>query len=351
MKQIVIVVLSLFSYACIGQTIQMIKDGGVYKVPCTVNGLSLSFIIDTGASNVTISLTEAVFMLKNGYLKESDIQGAEKYQIASGEIAEGTKIVFKSIKIGGLTITDVEATVLHNINSPLLFGLSALERFGKIEIDYQSRTINIKTSDIQNNEYSEQILKTNFGYGESRTKSVVIGNQTWIDKNLNIEHFANGDSIAQFVTKEEWVRAYKLKIPGWCYYENDNNGGAQGKLYNWYAVVDSRGLCPNGWHVPTDEEWTSLSSSIGNDSGMLLKSTESWKENSGTDFYKYSALANGSRNKFGEFNLKGQFGYWWSSTESTDELAYSRSIFYENNELYRKTHSKGSGFSVRCLKN
>ncbi|MBS1977542.1 MAG: retroviral-like aspartic protease family protein [Bacteroidetes bacterium] len=125
------------------QTIKMSKENGVYKVPCKINGLSLSFIIDTGASEVSISLTEALFMLKNGYLAETDIKGVEKYRIANGQIAEGTKVILRSIKLGQFEINDVEATVLHNINSPLLFGLSALKRFGKIELDYDQQTIKL----------------------------------------------------------------------------------------------------------------------------------------------------------------------------------------------------------------
>lgn len=125
------------------ETIQISKENGVYIVPCKINGLSLSFIIDTGASDVSISLTEALFMLKNGYLNENDIRGTEKYRIANGQIAEGTKVILRSVKIGQFEINDVEATVLHNINSPLLFGLSALQRFGKIEIDYNQKTLKL----------------------------------------------------------------------------------------------------------------------------------------------------------------------------------------------------------------
>ncbi len=101
-------------------------------MPCKINGLSLSFIIDTGASNVMISLTEAIFMLKNGYLLESDLSETEKYKIANGQIAEGTKVNLRSVQIGANTLTNVEASVIHNIDAPLLFGLSALQRFGRL---------------------------------------------------------------------------------------------------------------------------------------------------------------------------------------------------------------------------
>ena len=82
-------------------------------------------------------------MFKNGYLSEGDVRDVEKFIIANGQIAEGTKVILKSIKLGQFEINDVEATVLHNINSPLLFGLTALQRFGKIEIDYENHTLKL----------------------------------------------------------------------------------------------------------------------------------------------------------------------------------------------------------------
>jgi aspartyl protease family protein len=125
------------------QLIQMTMENGIYKVPCEVNGLPLQFIIDTGASSVSISLTEALFMLKNGYLNEDDVKDVEQFMIANGQLAEGTKVILKSIKLGQFEIKDVEATVLHNIDSPLLFGMTALQRFGKIEIDYENQTLRL----------------------------------------------------------------------------------------------------------------------------------------------------------------------------------------------------------------
>jgi aspartyl protease family protein len=125
------------------QLIQMTRENGIYTVPCEVNGLPLQFIIDTGASSVSISLTEALFMLKNGYLNEGDVKDVEKFTIANGQIAEGTKVILRSIKLGQFEINDVEATVLHNIDSPLLFGMTALKRFGKIEIDYDNLTLKL----------------------------------------------------------------------------------------------------------------------------------------------------------------------------------------------------------------
>lgn len=119
------------------------EEGGVYTIPCKVNGLSLKFIFDTGASSVSISKSEAIFMLKNGYLSENEIIGSKQFQTASGAILEGTRILIKKIEIGGLVLRNVEANVVHSNNAPLLLGQNVLSRLGKISIDYQTSSLTI----------------------------------------------------------------------------------------------------------------------------------------------------------------------------------------------------------------
>lgn len=114
-----------------------------FTVPCKVNGLPLKFIFDTGASSVQISKSEAIFMLKNGYLAESDITGTQHFQTASGDIIEGTRIMIRKIEIGGMVLRNVEASVVHSDNAPLLLGQSVLSRLGKIQIDYNNSTLTI----------------------------------------------------------------------------------------------------------------------------------------------------------------------------------------------------------------
>jgi clan AA aspartic protease (TIGR02281 family) len=117
---------------------------GVYEVDCNVNGLPLKFIFDTGASNVSISSVEAQFMLKNGYLKSDDIKGKEYFSTATGEISEGTIIRLREIKIGDAVLRNIEASVVHNQQAPLLLGQSVLERFGTITIDNINSKLIIK---------------------------------------------------------------------------------------------------------------------------------------------------------------------------------------------------------------
>lgn len=125
--------------------VQMTKMySGVYEVACTINGLPLKFIFDTGASAVTISSVEATFMLKNGYLTADDIKGKEYFSTATGEIHEGTIIRLKEIKIGEAVLKNVEASVVQNQQAPLLLGQSVLERFGTITIDNINSKLIIK---------------------------------------------------------------------------------------------------------------------------------------------------------------------------------------------------------------
>lgn len=102
--------------------ISMTKEGGIYTVPCKVNGLPLKFIFDTGASDVSISLTEALFMLKNGYLKKEDIGESVYYSIANGDVAKGTKLNIKEIEFAGLKLYNIEASIVHETSAPLLLG-------------------------------------------------------------------------------------------------------------------------------------------------------------------------------------------------------------------------------------
>lgn len=120
------------------------KYGGTYEIPCTVNGLPLKMIFDTGASDVTISSVEASFMLKNGYLNENDIKGTSHYMTASGDIHEGTILKLEEVRLGDAVLKNIEASVVHNQKSPLLLGQSVLEKFGTITIDNVNSKLVIK---------------------------------------------------------------------------------------------------------------------------------------------------------------------------------------------------------------
>lgn len=121
--------------------ISMIERGGVYYIPCKINGKKMEFIFDTGASDITMSLTEALFLFKQGALTDDDFLGIQQYQIANGEIEEGTVVNLKTVEIGNHKLYNVQASIVHNMQAPLLLGQSALNKFGKISIDYNNKEI------------------------------------------------------------------------------------------------------------------------------------------------------------------------------------------------------------------
>jgi len=188
--------------------------------------------------------------------------------------------------------------------------------------------------------------------------SVKIGNQVWMSENLNVSTFRNGDPIPEAKTAEEWKKAGEKKQPAWCYYDNDPaNGAKYGKLYNWYAVSDSRGLAPTGWHIPSDAEWTKLTDFLGGIdarvliTGAKMKSKNGWYDNgNGNNSSGFSGLPGGYRYGSGAFGGVGGYGYWWSSTEDGTGSAWLRTLVYSNGNVYRGYDYKGGGFSVRCLR-
>ena len=188
--------------------------------------------------------------------------------------------------------------------------------------------------------------------------SIKIGEQTWMTDNLNVDKFQNGDSVPQVKTDEEWENAAKEKKPTWCYYNNDPANDAQhGKLYNWYAVNDPRGLAPTGWHIPANKEWKELTDYLGGWklAGTKMKSREGWYDGgNGTNESGFSGLPGGRRSKYDRdtytFIAIGKFGYWWTSTKFTARTAKSRSLCYKLEIVQRLDWDKAEGMSVRCIK-
>jgi uncharacterized protein (TIGR02145 family) len=183
---------------------------------------------------------------------------------------------------------------------------------------------------------------------------VTIGTQVWKTKNLDVDHYRNGDPIPQVTNATEW---HNLTTGAWCYYDNDPaNGAIYGKLYNWYAVNDSRGLAPDGWHIPSDEEWTTLSTYLGGEgvAGSKLKEagTSHWKSPNpdATNETGFTALPGGYRYSNGTFFTIGSSAGWWCSAEDSTTNAWCRSM--DNYGSYLSSHSFGKalGQAVRCVK-
>jgi uncharacterized protein (TIGR02145 family) len=189
----------------------------------------------------------------------------------------------------------------------------------------------------------------------SSFETVKIGTQSWMLENLRVSHFRNGDEIPQARTKEEWQKAGEEGKPVWCYYDDDpDNDVTYGKLYNWYAVHDTRGLAPQGWHVPSDAEWTNLSKALGGDllAGPKMKSTNGWKyDGAGTNASGFNAFPGGKRSEIGAFSDLDKSGNWWSSTQINASMVWIRFLDCRVINVARANFSKNTGLSVRCLKN
>ena len=175
--------------------------------------------------------------------------------------------------------------------------------------------------------------------------TIKIGSQEWATEDLKVTKFRNGEDIPLVTDNEEWTT---LETAAYCITPNG------GYLYNWYAVNDPRGLAPEGFHVPTDAEWTELVNYLGGEevAGAKMKSspsdTPAWD---GTNSSGFSALPGAFRfNYDGDFGSGGDSGYWWSSSAVGTYDAWGRSLYSDNDDVYRDFNYLWSGFSVRCLK-
>jgi len=188
-----------------------------------------------------------------------------------------------------------------------------------------------------------------------KAQEIKIGTQTWTSKNLDVTTYRNGDKIPQVQDANAWAN---LTTGAWCYYENKTaNGTTYGKLYNWYAVNDPRGLAPKGYHIPTDKEWTMLTDYLGGDSiGAKMKSTSGWENNgNGSNTSSFAGLPGGFRLYIGSFLYIGSIGLLWSSSEYDNSNARNiglnnGALAFDDSEFYRNHGSKQDGHSVRCLR-
>jgi uncharacterized protein (TIGR02145 family) len=194
----------------------------------------------------------------------------------------------------------------------------------------------------------------------NRYRTIEIGDQVWMAENLRSTSYNDGTPIPNATGYDEWA---SLETAAYCWYNNDSSyRDPFGALYNWH-VLESGELCPEGWHIPSDEEWNALVSSVDNSSragGALKESgTEHWRSPNiaASDQLGFAALPGGYRSYNGTFNLMRAAAYWWSATEanwygssSDGSRVIFRSVQHDNAELIRHISEKTNGFSVRCVK-
>jgi uncharacterized protein (TIGR02145 family) len=183
-------------------------------------------------------------------------------------------------------------------------------------------------------------------------ETIQIGDQIWMAENLNVDHYRNGDLILEVKGASEWR---SLTNGAWCYYNSASEGDASyGKLYNWYTVVDDRGLCPPGWHVPSDKDWKILEKFLGdhNQPGGHLKSSLGWKypNTEGRNIAGFSAMPGGYRFGNGIYYDLGSYGYWWTNSSFGSNNAWTRKLEYNTSDIIRSYQMKEMGFNVRCIK-
>jgi uncharacterized protein (TIGR02145 family) len=317
------------------------------------SAVSLTFMIHDGSATGTIVYQE-------GHALTSNLQGLVSCVVGNGVVSQGN---FANINWGGgakflhvlMGTTDLGTQQLLSVpyalysgttnvsvsatgdtltiggNSVIVPGISAVNPQGLY-------TIGSGVTDIDDNFYP----------------SIIINGQEWMQQNLAVTKYRNGDPIPTGLDNATWQ---STTSGAYAIYNNDAaNNTTYGKLYNWYAVNDNRGLCPTGWHVPSEAEWTTLATSLGGSSvaGGKMKSTTGWTfPNTGsTNESGFSGLPGGCRYYYGTYGLIGNLGYWWSSTERDSNNAWYRLLFYDYSSINRNDYDnvKPFGFSVRCVR-
>jgi uncharacterized protein (TIGR02145 family) len=217
----------------------------------------------------------------------------------------------------------------------------------KVPIGAKSGKVSVTVNGVKSNEIEFTVVS-------SDPNEVNIGSQTWMSKNLDVDHYRNGDSIPQVTDSNQWAN---LTTGAWCYYENQtDNGITYGKLYNWFAINDSRGLAPTGWHIPSEGEGVTLINYLGgpNFAGGKLKEagTSHWAtpNKSATNESGFTALPGGFRDITGNFSNIGNFVDFWFSTEDNVTFAKCFGLTSESGDIILHKRDKASGCAVRCVK-
>lgn len=220
--------------------------------------------------------------------------------------------------------------------------------------DISKKSSNLKVTENGSRAFTNVEVPCSDSFILEPSNDVTINKQVWMSKNLNVEKFRNGDWIPQAKSDEEWIKAGENKQPAWCYYNNDTvNGLKYGKLYNWYAVNDPRGIAPIGYHVPTSLELASLFNFLGGNmyAGGYLKAKCGWRGyGNGNNKFGFSGLPGGYRDSKGVFANITENGFWWGNNEDGPNKAHAFFMYYRA-EICGDTYlSKIQGMSIRCIK-
>jgi len=224
-------------------------------------------------------------------------------------------------------------------------------------LDQTESTVEARNELIDTQREQIDFLHGHIDFLHEHLKEVRIGNQVWMTQNLNVDKFRNGDPIPEVKSNWAWQEAGRQGQPAWCYFDNDpTNGDKYGKLYNWHAVNDPRGLAPEGWHIPNDAEWETLFSYVGEAPVEKMKRIRGWDEDRGKSLQGrpsnesgFSGMPGGWR--VNVFDEGGTWATWWCGSpgrfESAGNVVYFDS--YDKDPIW-DWFGNAVGLSVRCLK-
>jgi uncharacterized protein (TIGR02145 family) len=312
--------------------------------PGTITALNCSSVTNNGTLTATINASSVTSLIS--------------YTGGNGGVHNGQ--VVTSTGVSGLTAT-LKLALFANGNGSLTYTITgtpttsgtasfALNIVGKECI--MTRTVAIAPQNPSS------------GYGSNITdvegnsyKTVYIGTQQWMAENLKVSKYSDGTTIPNITDNRDWA---SNTTGAWAYYNNDvANNAKYGKLYNWLAISQTtngnKNVCPTGWRVPSDAEWTVLTNYLGGSNvGGKMKEvgTTNWKSSNiiYTNTSLFTGLPGGTRHDNGNYANVGYYGKWWSSTELSPGLALYRYLYYGNDDAYRDYSLERSGLSVRCLK-
>jgi uncharacterized protein (TIGR02145 family) len=222
----------------------------------------------------------------------------------------------------------------------------------------------VNATDAATKAYVDALIEQLYAQGALRVRdyegnyynTIKIGDQIWMAENLKTTKYRNGDLIGTTTPATLDITSESTPKYQWAYDGNESNVATYGRLYTWNAVTDSRNVCPTGWHIPTDAEWTTLTTYLGGESvaGGKLKETGTshWQSpNTGaTNETGFTALPSGERDYDGAFHGIGYHGSWWSATEGNASDAWNRYVHYDDSDVIRFGINKKNGFFVRCLR-
>ena len=310
-----------------------------HKPTSNDNGL-VSIAIGGGTKDASSIAFASIDWSKGPYFvqTETDVTGGTSYSLTS--VSQLLSVPYALTSSNGISRVSVtgDSLILANGTSIIIPGLSAANPKSKPTSGYGSNI-----TDVEGNSY----------------KTVYIGTQQWMAENLKVSKYSDGTTIPNVTDNVQWS---KLTTGAWCNYNNsDSLGKIYGKLYDWYAVSPStngnKNVCPSGWHVPSDTEWTILIDYLGGESvaGGKLKEvgTTSWNSpnTDATNISLFTGLPGAYRDRNGGCYNFGKVGFWWSSTELNTYVAWTRSLYSTAGVTGRRSDgSKKDGLSVRCLK-